>query len=75
VNNMTLTRDSLVRAGVLCAPIHDVPTALADPHMKHRGMVVEIGEYRGVELLVKLSRTPAKDRAEPPPREPAPRNP
>lgn len=41
-----------------CAPIHDVPTALADPHTKHRGMVVEIGEYRGVASLIKLSRTP-----------------
>jgi crotonobetainyl-CoA:carnitine CoA-transferase CaiB-like acyl-CoA transferase len=32
-----------VRAGVPCAPIHDLPAALADPHTAHRGMVV-IGE-------------------------------
>jgi crotonobetainyl-CoA:carnitine CoA-transferase CaiB-like acyl-CoA transferase len=59
--------DRLVRAGVPCAPIHDVPAALADPHTKHRGMVVEIGEgYRGVASPIKLSRTPATYRVEPP---------
>jgi crotonobetainyl-CoA:carnitine CoA-transferase CaiB-like acyl-CoA transferase len=52
--------DRLVRAGVPCAPIHDVPAALADPHTQHRGMVVEIGdEHRGVASPIKLSRTPA----------------
>jgi crotonobetainyl-CoA:carnitine CoA-transferase CaiB-like acyl-CoA transferase len=59
--------DRLVRAGVPCAPIRDVPAALADPHTKHRGMVVEIGDgYRGVASPIKLSRTPAKY-LEPPP--------
>jgi crotonobetainyl-CoA:carnitine CoA-transferase CaiB-like acyl-CoA transferase len=59
--------DRLMRAGVPCAPIHDVPAALADPHTAHRGMVVEIGkEYRGVASPIKLSRTPASYRLEPP---------
>ena len=59
--------DRLVRAGVPCAPIQDVPTALADPHTAHRGMVVGIGEgYRGVASPVKLSRTPASYRLAPP---------
>ena len=59
--------DRLVRAGVPCAPIHDVPAALADPHTAHRGMVVEIGdEYRGVASPIKLSRTPATYRVGPP---------
>jgi crotonobetainyl-CoA:carnitine CoA-transferase CaiB-like acyl-CoA transferase len=59
--------DRLVRAGVPCAPIHDVPAALADPHTAHRGMVVEIGDgYRGVASPIKLSRTPATYRVEPP---------
>lgn len=58
--------DCLVRAGVPCAPIHDVPPALANPHTQHRSMVVEIGEYRGVASPIKLSRTPATYRVEPP---------
>jgi crotonobetainyl-CoA:carnitine CoA-transferase CaiB-like acyl-CoA transferase len=61
--------DRLVRAGVPCAPIHDVPAALADVHTRHRGMVVEIGGgYRGVASPIKLSRTPATYRREPPTR-------
>ena len=61
--------DRLMRAGVPCAPIHDVPAALADAHTKHRGMVVEIGdEYRGVASPIKLSRTPATYRMKPPSR-------
>lgn len=61
--------DRLIRAGVPCAPIHDVPAALADAHTKHRGMVVEIGEYKGVASPIKLSRTPATYRVGPPKRD------
>jgi formyl-CoA transferase len=61
--------DRLVRAGVPCAAIHSVATALADPHTRHRGMVVAIGEsYRGVASPIKLARTPATYRAPPPAR-------
>jgi crotonobetainyl-CoA:carnitine CoA-transferase CaiB-like acyl-CoA transferase len=60
--------DRLIRAGVPCAPIHDVPAALADAHTEHRGMVVRIGEYHGVASPIKLSRTPATYRREPPTR-------
>ena len=59
--------DRQVRAGVPCAPIQDVPAALADPHTAHRGMVVGVGEhYRGVASPVKLARTPASYRLPPP---------
>ena len=59
--------DRLVRAGVPCAPIQDVPAALADPHTAHRGMVVGVGEhYRGIASPVKLARTPASYRLPPP---------
>lgn len=59
--------DQLVRAGVPCAPIQDVATALAAPHTAHRGMVVKIGEqYQGVASPIKLSRTPATYRLPPP---------
>ena len=63
-----LTRQ-LIEAGVPCAPIQDVATALADAHTAHRGMVVSIGEqYRGVASPIKLSRTPATYRQPPPQR-------
>ena len=59
--------ETLVRAGVPCAPIQDVARALADPHTQHRGMVVAIGEhYRGVGSPIRLSRTPASYRLPPP---------
>jgi crotonobetainyl-CoA:carnitine CoA-transferase CaiB-like acyl-CoA transferase len=61
----------LIEAGVPCAPIQDVATALADEHTAHRGMVVSIGDagpqrYRGVASPIKLSRTPASYRLAPP---------
>jgi crotonobetainyl-CoA:carnitine CoA-transferase CaiB-like acyl-CoA transferase len=59
--------ERLVRAGVPCAPIQDVATALAAPHTAHRGMVVQIGDHcRGVASPIKLSRTPATYRMPPP---------
>jgi crotonobetainyl-CoA:carnitine CoA-transferase CaiB-like acyl-CoA transferase len=63
--------DRLIRAGVPCAPTRDIPSALADPHTAHRGMVVQIGDYKGVASPIKLSRTPATYRSEPPGRTPA----
>ena len=62
--------DSLVRAGVPCAPIQDVAQALTDPHTVHRKMVVSIGDrYAGVASPIKLSRTPASYRLPPPARD------
>ncbi len=59
--------DTLMRAGVPCAPILDVPQALTDAHAQHREMVVSIGDsYRGVGSPIKLSRTPATYRLAPP---------
>ena len=60
----------LVREGVPCAPIQNVAAALADPHTLHRGMVVQIDDYRGVASPIKLSRTPASYRLAPPQRAP-----
>ncbi len=57
----------LVKAGVPCAAIQDVASALADEHTVHRGMVVSIGDdYKGVASPIKLSRTPASYRLAPP---------
>jgi crotonobetainyl-CoA:carnitine CoA-transferase CaiB-like acyl-CoA transferase len=58
--------DSLIRAGVPCGPVLSVPEAFAHPHTRHRGMVVEQGDYTGVGAPVKLSRTPATYRRVPP---------
>jgi crotonobetainyl-CoA:carnitine CoA-transferase CaiB-like acyl-CoA transferase len=60
--------DQLIRAGVPCAPIQNIGQALAHPHTKHREMVVKIGEYTGIASPIKLSRTPANYRTEPPER-------
>jgi crotonobetainyl-CoA:carnitine CoA-transferase CaiB-like acyl-CoA transferase len=56
----------LAAAGVPCAPVLSVGAALAHPHTTHRGMVVEMGAYRGVGAPVKLSDTPATYRRPPP---------
>jgi crotonobetainyl-CoA:carnitine CoA-transferase CaiB-like acyl-CoA transferase len=49
----------------------DIHAALADPHTAHRGMVVQIGDYEGLASPIKLSRTPATYRMEPPSQEKA----
>ncbi|SOY70047.1 CaiB/BaiF CoA transferase family protein [Cupriavidus taiwanensis] len=58
--------DTLVAAGVPCAPVLSVADALQHPHTRHREMVVEMeGGYRGLGAPVKLSRTPASYRYAP----------
>ena len=58
---------TLMDLGVPCAPVLSVSAALTHPHTAHREMVVSIGEhYRGLASPVKLSRTPARYRLEPP---------
>ncbi len=58
---------TLAKAGVPCAPIQDIEQALSHPHTTHREMVVSIGQdYKGIASPIKLSRTPATYRLEPP---------
>ncbi|ULX50467.1 carnitine dehydratase [Cupriavidus taiwanensis] len=58
--------DTLVAAGVPCAPVLSVADALQHPHTRHREMMVEMeGGYRGLGAPVKLSRTPATYRYAP----------
>jgi formyl-CoA transferase len=61
--------EQLVREGVPCAPIQNVASSLADAHTQHRGMVVQIDDYRGVASPIKMGRTPASYRLKPPARE------
>lgn len=58
--------DRLLRAGVPAAAVQTVDQALAHPHTKHRGMVLQHGDYQGVGSPIKLSRTPATLRKLPP---------
>ena len=58
--------DRLIRAGVPCGPVLTIPEAVAHPHTRHRGMIVERDGYRGTGAPIKLSRTPACYRRLPP---------
>jgi crotonobetainyl-CoA:carnitine CoA-transferase CaiB-like acyl-CoA transferase len=66
--------DRLLRSGVPAAAVLTVDQALAHPHTRHRGMVLEQGDYRGVGSPIKLSRTPATLRKLPPALDPAARD-
>ncbi len=56
----------LMRIGVPIGPVNTVPEAFAQAHAAHRGMVVEIGGYRGIGMPASLSRTPGRPQGEPP---------
>jgi hypothetical protein len=51
---------------VPCGPVQTVDVVARHPHTLHRGLVVEMGEYRGTASPIKLSRTPASYRCAPP---------
>ena len=52
--------ERLTAAGVPAAPVNDVPDALALPQVRHRELLVELGDYRSVGIPVKLTRTPGR---------------
>jgi formyl-CoA transferase len=58
--------DRLLRSGVPAGPVLHVDEAMAAPHTAHRGMVTELGWYRGLGTPIKMSRTPGGTRAAPP---------
>ncbi|PSF11951.1 carnitine dehydratase [Marinobacter fuscus] len=58
--------ERLIRAGVPCGPVLNASEVLSHPHTAHRGMLVEIGSYKGTGTPVKLNRTPASYRNAPP---------
>lgn len=62
--------DALARAlmaeGVPCGPVRTVDAVARDPHTLHRGLLVELGRYRGTASPIRLSRTPATYRDAPP---------
>ena len=71
----TRDRDEWMRlldeADVAAAPVYDVAEALSDPHVRHRGLVVEvdhpkIGKTKLIGSPFRLSDTPAVPRDRPP---------
>jgi len=58
--------EKLIRNGVPCGPVRSVDQVLAHPHTSHRGMLVEIGEYRGIGAPIKMSRNQPSYRLRPP---------
>lgn len=58
--------DRLLREGIPAGPVLTVPEVLEHPHTRHRGMVAELGDYRGTGIALKLSRTPGAVRRPPP---------
>nr|WP_251011177.1 CoA transferase [Variovorax paradoxus] len=58
--------ERLMRAGVPCSNVLDVRMALDHPQTRHREMLVSIGDYRGIASPIRLDRTPATYRVQPP---------
>ncbi|TEA76942.1 CaiB/BaiF CoA transferase family protein [Allopusillimonas ginsengisoli] len=56
----------LLKKGVPAAPVLNVEQLLQHPHTRHRGMVLEEGDFRAIASPIKLSRTPATLRRLPP---------
>jgi crotonobetainyl-CoA:carnitine CoA-transferase CaiB-like acyl-CoA transferase len=52
--------------GVPAGPVHSVPQAFSQAHARHRKMLVDDGEYRGIGLPIKLSGTPGAPGTRPP---------
>jgi crotonobetainyl-CoA:carnitine CoA-transferase CaiB-like acyl-CoA transferase len=57
--------DALLARGVPAAAVHDIPTALQSPQVRHRAMTVELDGYRGLGIPIKLDRTPGAVRSAP----------
>ncbi len=56
----------LMSVGVPCAPVLTVEEALSLDHTATRQMVVEVDDYRGPGIAIKLDRTPGSVRLAPP---------
>ena len=58
--------DQLLENGVPAGSVLEIPEVLNHPQVRFRDMVVEDGNYRGIGVPVKLSRTPGKPNFSPP---------
>lgn len=59
---------ALMAKGVPAGAVLETPESIESPHTKHRGMAVEIGDFRTTGNPIKFSRTPACPTARKPPR-------
>jgi crotonobetainyl-CoA:carnitine CoA-transferase CaiB-like acyl-CoA transferase len=57
---------ALMRIGVPAGPVNSVPQAFAQAHAAHRGMRVDRGDYHGIGVSTRLSRTPGRAGRAPP---------
>lgn len=69
-HDATEISDRLLRNGVPAGAVQNVEQVLAHPHTRHRGLVLEQGDYRAIGSPIKLSRTPASLRSLPPEQQP-----
>lgn len=58
--------NTLIRSGVPCGAVRTVDQVLAEPHTKHRELLVEIDDYKGIGSPIKMSRSKASYRLKPP---------
>jgi crotonobetainyl-CoA:carnitine CoA-transferase CaiB-like acyl-CoA transferase len=58
--------ERLLRSGLPAGPVLAVDEALAAEHTAARGMVSELGTFRGLGTPIKLSRTPGRTKRPPP---------
>lgn len=58
--------EELIRNGVPCGPVRTIDHVLADPHTRHRGMMIEIDDYKGIGAPIKMSRSKSSYRLKPP---------
>ncbi len=56
----------LLRAGLPAGPVLAIDESMAAAHTEARGMVTEMGDYRGLGTPIKMSRTPGGTRSPPP---------
>jgi formyl-CoA transferase len=57
---------TLLQHGAPAGAVLTIPEVMSNPHTLHREMVVEIDDYRGTGIPVKMSRTPGAARTKPP---------
>lgn len=58
--------DMLMKQGIPAGPVNTVPEALAQAHTRHRGMIVDRPDYKGLGIPIRLSETPGTPGRRPP---------
>jgi len=56
---------ALLERGVPSSPVHTIGEALQNPQVLHRDMVIDLPNYRGIGIPIKLNRTPGSVRSAP----------